>query len=248
VGLTVAKYFEAADRLPFVPLERFAGNGGVVVVSPHPDDETLGCGGLIALCAEERRPCRIVVVSDGTGSHPNSKRWPSDALRNLRENEVRDALSQLGISETAITFLRLPDRGVPIDGPAADAAVATIASVVQSIDATALFVTWQNDPHCDHRASSRLARRAQSQLDHPLTLLSYPIWGHTLAEGEFERGPTGSRLPIDSVLALKQRAIRCHASQTTSLIDDDPHGFMLTDAMIARFERPFETFFREDGP
>ena len=59
---------------------------------------------------------RLVVVSDGIGSHPNSRRYPPAALRDLREAETRAAASHLGLASEAIVFLRLPDTKVPSDG------------------------------------------------------------------------------------------------------------------------------------
>ena len=66
-----------------------ASEGGFVVVAPHPDDESLACGGLIAKACAENRPMRVVIVSDGAGSHPNSKACPPDRMRALREEETQ---------------------------------------------------------------------------------------------------------------------------------------------------------------
>ena len=96
---------------------QLTGGRGVVVVAPHPDDESLGCGGLIAACCAHGIEVRLVVLSDGTGSHPNSQRYPAARLRDLREAELRQATSILGLPEHAIACLRLRDRAVPERGP-----------------------------------------------------------------------------------------------------------------------------------
>src|ERR1700730_3905373 len=91
VTLRLAEFFASANALPVADLDQIFGTGGIVVVAPHPDDETLGCGGLIALESRLGRNIQVVVISDGVGSHPNSRRYPPDKLRDLREGETRAA-------------------------------------------------------------------------------------------------------------------------------------------------------------
>ena len=65
-------FFAAADALPFARLSDLLGEGGAVVVAPHPGRREPRCGALILEAAAAGRPVRIVFVSDGAGSHPNS--------------------------------------------------------------------------------------------------------------------------------------------------------------------------------
>ena len=81
----------------------------VVVVAPHPDDETLGCGGAISLLIAKGYQVKVLIVSDGTGSHPNSQKYPALALQAIRSQETIAALAILGVKPEAITFLRLKD-------------------------------------------------------------------------------------------------------------------------------------------
>jgi LmbE family N-acetylglucosaminyl deacetylase len=84
-----------------------------IVVAPHPDDESLACGGLLAEACRQGLRGKVVVVSDGVGSHPNSKAYPPDRLRSLREEEARQAATELGLKPEDMFFLGLPDRFVP---------------------------------------------------------------------------------------------------------------------------------------
>ena len=61
--------------------ETVIGWGNACVFAPHPDDESLGCGGAIALLRNFELPVNIIVMSDGTLSHPNSRKFPPAALR-----------------------------------------------------------------------------------------------------------------------------------------------------------------------
>ncbi|GJD50243.1 putative N-acetyl-alpha-D-glucosaminyl L-malate deacetylase 2 [Methylobacterium crusticola] len=235
-------FLAAAEALPFGDLADLAGGGGLVVVAPHPDDESLGCGGLIAEACARGVPVRLVVVSDGVGSHPGSPSHPPERLRALREAETLAAVAALGLEAGSVGFLRLPDRFVPAAGPEAEDAAQAIARAARACGAGALLVTWAHDPHCDHQAAAALARRAARALE-GVRLHAYPVWGWTLP-GETEVGPAprGMRLDVSRHLGAKARAVAAHRSQVTDLIDDDPQGFRLAPAMLARFARPFEIF------
>jgi LmbE family N-acetylglucosaminyl deacetylase len=241
--MDAGQMLEAARSFEFSTLDQRLGLGGLVVVAPHPDDESLACGGLIAEACLQRRPTRVVIVSDGTGSHPASKTYPESRLRNLREQEASRAVRELGLDPPDIVFLRLPDRFVPNEGPAAEAAASKVVECVLEVCAQALFVSWRHDPHCDHQASYRIARAVQRRLP-TLRLYEYTVWGWALPpETQVQPITDGFRLRIERQREKKQRAIAAHRSQTTDLIKDDPKGFRLTEADLARFDHPFEFFF-----
>lgn len=241
---TAGELLAAAPAFAFATLPERLGTGGLVVVAPHPDDESLACGGLIAEACSEERPARIIVVSDGTGSHPASKTHPKARLRLLREEETRQAARELGLDPRHIEFLRLPDRYVPRDGRSADEAIEKIRACAIEVGAEAIFASWRHDPHCDHQASYRLARSVQRSLP-TVRLYEYSVWGSALPpETQIERVCDGFRIPLGPrALAKKRRAIAAHRSQTTDLIRDDPNGFRLTADDLVRFEHPFEAFF-----
>jgi LmbE family N-acetylglucosaminyl deacetylase len=232
----------AAAALPFSTLEERLGAGGLVVIAPHPDDESLACGGLIAEACEQGRPIRVLIISDGTGSHPGSKTHPRQRLLQLREDEATEAVRRLGLDADRLVFLRLPDF-VSSTGPGAEAAIEKIFQSVQAVRANALFVSWRHDPHCDHQASYQIARAVQRQIP-GLRLYEYTVWGWSLPPSTRVASlADGFRIRIDRQRAKKQRAIAAHRSQTTDLINDDPDGFRLTAADLARFDLPYEFYF-----
>lgn len=235
-------FFAALERLPVAPLHEILGTGGVVVVAPHPDDESLGCGGLIALAAAAGYAVQLVVLSDGCGSHTHSRAYPPERLRTLREAETLIAVGELGLGQDAVRFLRLPDAGVPRDGRLAEAAAQAIIEAAHACAAGTVFVTWGHDPHCDHRAAAAIVALARPQLRN-VRVFAYPVWGYTLApETDVGEAPCGFRLDVSEKILAKRRAIAAHASQTTGLIADDPGGFRLEPSMIDRLCGPFEAF------
>ena len=134
--------------------------GPTVVLSPHPDDESLGCGGTMALLHQMGVLVHVVMMSDGSKSHPNSQKYPAYKLRDLRENETHAALHQLGMNAEQVTFLRLPDGEVPdnIETTAFQDAVGRLVAELNRHQPQTILAPWRRDPHRDHqigRASCR---------------------------------------------------------------------------------------------
>jgi LmbE family N-acetylglucosaminyl deacetylase/GT2 family glycosyltransferase len=75
----------------------------LLVLAPHPDDEVIGCGGLVAQHLREARAVRIVIATDGAGAGDAS----------TREEESRRGIAHLGSAE--VHFLRFPDRALGAD-------------------------------------------------------------------------------------------------------------------------------------
>jgi LmbE family N-acetylglucosaminyl deacetylase len=246
--MTAGEVLDAAHSFPFRPLREMLEDRPFIVVAPHPDDESLGCGGLIVDACRQGLPGKVVIVSDGAGSHPNSKAYPPDRLTALREEEAKRAAAELGLKPEDMLFLRLPDRFVPFEGEEAERAIDAIVDCVRDMGARSLFVSWRHDPHCDHQASYRIARQVQRRAGE-LRLFEYVVWGHTLpASTEVDPIRGGFRIRIDQEpLEKKRRAIAAHRSQTTHLIDDDPAGFLFSQIDLALFDLPYEFFLESDA-
>lgn len=232
-----------------LPLRSIAASefGSTLVVAPHPDDESLGCGGAIALLRSLGCPVHVLVMSDGTRSHPNSRRYPAPRLRSLRESEALQATRILGIEANQVAFLRLVDGAIPSPEAAGFAsAVQVCQAQVSAIAPQTIVLPWRFDPHPDHQASWAIVQAAIAQ-NRP-RLIEYPIWDW---DPEQRGEMTGLeqidawRLDIQSVVALKLQAIAAHRSQTSDLIDDDPEGFRLTVEMLANFTHPWEVYLEE---
>ncbi|OYU91588.1 MAG: GlcNAc-PI de-N-acetylase [Bradyrhizobiaceae bacterium PARB1] len=241
--MKVAQYLDAARTLPLIFREELTGGEPFVILSPHPDDETLGLGGLIAQARRAGQEVHVVVMTDGAGSHPNSIEYPREILVDLRKAEVRIAGEILGMDATCVHHLDLPDTQAPSEGPAFDEAVSVVSELIRSVGAKHLFVTWDQDPHCDHKAAADLAaavRHGRSDI----RLWAYPIWGWHLDPDDHLPGePRGYRLDIRPERVVKDKAIAAHASQMSSLIGDDPTGFRFTQETLAPFLGPYEYVF-----
>ncbi len=230
--------------LPFAPLQMITHGQPVLILAPHADDESLGCGGLIAASVAAGHPPYVLIATDGSGSHPNSPTFPPARLIATREREARNAVHALGVAPDRLGFLRLPDTAAPTSGAMFQAAVQAIEATCVRVGAGTILAPWEHDPHCDHEAAHLMATAVADRLG--LRQWAYPVWGWTLPDGHPIPRPasSGVRLDITAFLGQKQRAVACHASQYGNLITDDPSGFQLPEELLAVFQRPFETFLR----
>lgn len=223
--------------------------GNALVIAPHPDDESLGCGGTIALLRERGFAVHVLFVSDGTMSHPNSPTYPADRLRQLRESEAIDALRVLNVPPENATFMRLKDRQVPnSDSPAFADDAAFFHKLLVALNPATVLVPWRRDPHPDHRASWRLLQAAMAELPTRPRVFEYLIWLWELGNEADMPGRDEVMVwsvPIASVMDQRNRAIAAHRSQVTRLIDDDPTAFYLSPELLTHFDAPRELFLEE---
>ena len=145
---------------PIADLATILGGCDPLVLAPHPDDESLGCGGLLAACARAGGRPAILVLTDGVGSHPQSRAYPPPRLRAVREHEAREAAAALGVHPARIRFLQLPDTKAPTEGPGFTAAVTAIAQYLLDWTCSVLLAPWRHDPHCDTRRPTSWPHRS----------------------------------------------------------------------------------------
>lgn len=232
------------ESIPLAPEQCVTGFGTTLIIAPHADDESLGCGGVISLLRKFGQTVYIVLLSDGTLSHPNSKEYPTEKLRALREKELLDAAIILGVPEENIIFCRYKDRDVPsINNEGFKDSVEKISKMFKILEPQSIFVPWRRDPHPDHQAAFQLVNAAADTGN--TKIYEYPIWFEGLGQTEDLLNNEEFivfRLNISSVLDKKRQAILKHHSQITDLIKDDPTGFRLSGEMLDRFNVPYETF------
>jgi LmbE family N-acetylglucosaminyl deacetylase len=231
--------------LPLGQLDDVVGKGTALILAPHPDDESLGCGGLIAACVAVGRPPLVVVLTDGTASHPRSRTYPTARLRAVRMNEIQIAVGRLGLTPDRIVFLNQPDAAAPHGGPDFDAIVFRLIGLIrQEPRCTAILAPWRHDPHCDHEAASLAAEAASAIAG--VRNVAFPVWGWMLPQTTEIRQAhaRGWRLDISPFLPVKRAAIQAHASQYGDLITDDPGGFRLPSGLLSAFDSPYETYLQ----
>jgi LmbE family N-acetylglucosaminyl deacetylase len=238
--MRVDEFLVGARALKLGRLRDITG-GRALVLAPHPDDESLGCGGLIAAACAAGEPPIVAVLTDGAGSHPKSRAYPPERLRATREAETLAAVACLGLDADRVVFLRTADTRAPAEGPAFAEVVSRVAGLVRAHCCRSILASWAEDPHCDHLAAHRIAAAAAAAAG--VAHWAYPVWGLTLPDAAVLPGePHGLRLDVSRHLPAKRRAIQCHASQYAGLIDDDPSGFQMQPGFMALFDSPTEIY------
>lgn len=226
----------------YVSIDDLSERQPITVLAPHPDDESLGCGALLA-AAFEGQGARVVCMTDGSRSHLDSMQWNAVDLARLRAKELLAAVEQLGGSESDVTFLDMPDGELPHAGVLFDAICERITEDCLSRGSRALFASDGRDHHADHQATAAIAvgvlARAPS-----LQLFHYSVWLRWDEPERHAASPEILRFDPTTWRTRKLRSINEHRSQRGLVVDDDPTGFVLSQAMIDRFVREDEFFTR----
>ena len=237
---TTAEAWQACDRLAAVPFitaaELVPPGARAIIVAPHPDDETLACGGLIQALHAAGREVRIMSVTDGDASHPGSVRWPPAALAERRAQELRAALNWLGTPALAAQRLHVPDGAVARHEAALHRA---IAMCVQPDDV--LLTTWRFDGHPDHEACGRACAAAAAASG--IRLIEFPVWAwHWAAPGStaLPWGRARKLLLAPDQSERKGGAAAAFCSQTEERDHDGP---VLPPSALARLVTHQELYF-----
>ena len=215
-----------------------AGAGRLVVLAAHPDDETLGAGGLLAASAGAGADILVIIATDGEASHPGSRTHTPAELAVIRGREVRAAVLHLAPG-ASIRHLGLPDGQLAQHAAELDAALAALIGTTP----TRLITPWAGDEHPDHHACADAGARLAHRSPH-LEHWQCPIWFWHWAD------PADGGLPAqlyrldlgDSDLLAKRAALAEHVSQHAPLSDQLGDEPILSGSMLAHFERPFECF------
>lgn len=189
----------------------------LLVVAPHPDDETIATGLLIQQVRAAGGEVRILLLTSGD-NNPWPQRWLERRVRiddvdrqrwgQRRQAEMQQALQRLGLPASALESMGWPDMGLTscLLQPGGTA-VSLLAAAIGRFRPSLIALPSIDDRHPDHGAAHVLVRLALTeQLDLP-QLLTYLVHGQARDAGFVELGsPPGQ-------VAIKQMALTAHGSQ-----------------------------------
>ena len=240
--MTASDVIVAMETLPDAEIDTILGGERPLILAPHADDESLGCGGFIAACCERGRQPVVAHTHRRCCVPSGLKAISAGAVAATSEEEARQAVAALGLASENLVFFNYPDTALP----SSQAVSERLAILARDRGCTVMLAPWLYDPHCDHEAAAILAREAARRAR--CRLLSYPVWGwllppdHPLPVTQV----AGYKLPIAAHLQAKRSAVAAHASQYSTLIDDSPNGFRLPPELLSVFERPYEVFLAHE--
>jgi LmbE family N-acetylglucosaminyl deacetylase len=224
------------DALPSVEADTvLLGARRLVILSPHPDDEVLGCGGLMQSALAQGIAVQVISVTDGEACYPDHPRWPTLRLRDARRRELVAALQALGMGATNVTALGLPDGQVACHE--SDLAAYLAARLLPG---DIVVAPWVHDGHPDHEAVGRAADAAATACG--ARTLQYPVWAWHWLDAHAAGGPWHSAQRISMCVASQARkrlAVAAFATQTGAVdnLDCEP---ILPEHVLARFLRSYE--------
>ncbi len=186
-------------RVPPVPPEVLSAppHGRVLVMAPHPDDETLGCGGALIQHRRQGDPVKVVFVTDGAAGDYLGYYTGVD-YPELRRHEARRAGAILGVEE--LVFWGYQDGGLA----EADDVAERLAALLEADQPDILYRPSTLEVHPDHQALGIAVEEALRCYTRAISDFCYEIWT-TLQ-------PTHV-IDITTVWELKRRAVEQYESQ-----------------------------------
>jgi len=237
-----------------------------IVFAPHPDDETLGCGGTIIRKKAAGADVKVVFLTDGSRSH--AALIAKSELRKIRRTEAIKAAQALGIGIEDVIFLEFEDgRLRECEGAVCD----RIQPLLAKHSPAEVFIPYALEPPADHVAAYRAVMAAIRQEGITPTVYSYPIWywqhwPWTYPAGRSKRETLKilkasvtsyfgnavfkdfqHAVYVKEVLGQKQKALNHHVSQMQRR-DGNPNWPILKDVsrgdLLDCFFQDYEIFHR----
>jgi LmbE family N-acetylglucosaminyl deacetylase len=225
-----------------------------LVVAPHPDDETLGCGVTIMRKLDAGTPVRVVIATDGRRSSDSKVMSPEELVR-VRRREALEATGRLGLGPDDVVFLDFEDQGLADRLPEL---TERLAALVAEFRPEELLVSSVLDHHPDHHAVGLAARRLLDAGAVSGRVAEYPMgFWRTLPWRDRPRGAartawsflSGSLAAVarlhpelvrtDGYLDHKRHVLDAYASQLTNLTGE-AEWWTLDDPFLEHFLGPVE--------
>ncbi|MFC1596899.1 PIG-L deacetylase family protein [Planctomycetota bacterium] len=196
-----------ARRLPIRPVSAEAA----VVVAPHPDDETFGAGGMIALKRALNVPVTVILLTDGEASLAAFPAISPEEVGQVRRNQAAAATGSLGLDPGDVSGLGLVDGKIPHPGqPGFEDAVVRLARELDHLAPSELYCPHPHDGLPDHEAATSIVLAAARRSSRPFQIIFYVVWVWFNARSPLRRHldiHTGWRLDVRSVYLKKRAAI-----------------------------------------
>jgi LmbE family N-acetylglucosaminyl deacetylase len=227
----------------------------VVVFAPHPDDETLGCGGTIASLLCEGYHVTVVFITDGrfclTDLGVTSEPTPIK-IKEIRKEEALRATSILGLRKENLIFLDFEEKQLEKNSKQLQQ---KIVKILEDFSPTKVYYPQSKEYNFDHCMTNQIVKNAitltkihpeEYQYTIAWSFPFYLIW-HILHEKTFGLISkfTHQKIVVSNVAKyshLKERAIAEYSSQT-SIIADDQKRPVLKKSFVNRFRKTEEKFF-----
>ena len=168
----------------------------ILVLSPHFDDEVIGCGGTIAKHIKSGDDVSIIYFTDGTNSIPDIKN--KKKIKEIRKNESLNAMKIMGVKN--ISFLdQIDGRLIPNKK-----SINMIIQILKKSNPDIVYLPWFFDNHFDHLNTNKVFFESCKNYGFDFNICAYEVWTPLIPN---------IIVDIGDVFELKQKALLCFKSQ-----------------------------------
>ena len=223
-------------------------NQKIVVFAPHPDDETVGCGGAIAKRISQGYDVLVVVMTDGRHAFSHSLGIHSDPspedVKTIRREEIKGVMKIYGLPEENLILLDFEDRKLQNSAEEAEEIVTQILEKNRPVE---VYFPVAQDYHKDHKATNRIVKNSirklhlstmkyQYKVSHKFSRIG-PIYDDVL-----EPFKHTIFVNVSEFLPLKEEALRAYISEISIISKTQKRPIVMKPE---RFLRPYEEFYFE---
>ena len=172
----------------------------LLVLSPHPDDDIIGCGGTLHRYHKEGAVITVVYMTDG---RKGGISYNEEELVLVRKEEASKAAFIIGVDK--LIFLENKDAELALN----EHSVKELSDIIENIQPEAVFLPFFTDNHADHIATNGIFLRAALKHKNDIMCYGYEIWTPLMSPNCI--------VNITSQLEIKKKALEQHQSQTSQL-------------------------------
>jgi len=186
----------------------------LLVIAPHPDDETIGAGGLIAMHRARSMPVSVVFLTSGEASNRRCCEIDPAIVATRRQNQAQEAMARLGVSQDALYWMELTDSNIPDrKNPAFNQVVEALAWIIQHESPDEILCPHPEDGWQDHENAYHIVDESSRRIGNDTRIFNYFIWApYNLPKQKWDdfRQHHWRKLDILPVLKDKRAALDCY--------------------------------------
>lgn len=141
-----------------------------VIIAPHPDDEVIGCAGLIQALVERGTPPHVIILTGGEGSHRGCCDTLVEEIMAARHQLTLKAAATLGLPESHILCLHYPDGGVALEHPETERLQTLLSELVPQ----SVFVPHRGEGWSDHLKAAEITKHLLK--GQKVSIYEYCVW------------------------------------------------------------------------
>jgi LmbE family N-acetylglucosaminyl deacetylase len=217
-------------------------NKRIYVIAPHPDDESLACGGTIAQSLHAHIEVIIIVVSLGEKSHSQQSldiELRESDLKSTRKKECEQACEILGVKKEHIHFLNFPDGAIDSYENELIEQFKKLLIIDENVE-TEVYFPHLLDLHLDHRIVSKMVFQWHKSVVSKPTLYMYFVYPYQLT---LSLSKTLIKRDISDVIDLKRKAIETYRSQFSNYFEGQKNPVLSAGFKKEKISSLEEQFF-----